>query len=267
MKKVLVYAVFLFITIFVFEAIAKRFDPEWGNNPIEQLSGMYIAIIFSWGFELYSWKSDLSEFLRRVYISIPFAIMFSVLVKVLGYDFYQSLLAGMFISILLLLKTPDWKKHFVAILIASCVFVIVAKFFFMPWDGLQVISFAKQGVIFFGFILTQSFFLLYLAEVFKQAKTPDLKPVIMRSVKFSLFISIFFALYLTSNHIGNRLELNLPVQLFINTVIAILFLLIGYRFDLLLVERKKWPKKRSRISELHNELNEFYFKEREKTQK
>ncbi len=261
--KLIVYSLLLLVTIFVFEAIAKRLDSEWGNNPIERLSGMYIAIVFFLGYELYSWKSNLSEFLKRVFISIPFAILFSILAKVLGYDIYQSLLAGMFISILLLLKAPNWKKHFAAILIASCAFIISAKFYFAPLDESQEISFPKQGLIFWGFMLTLSFFLLYISKVLNTFK-PDLKAILIRSVKFSITVSLFFAAFLILNDFSDKQGISLSIQILANSLLSICFLVICYIFDLSLIERKK---KKNRISELRNELNDFYLEKRAKIKK
>lgn len=271
------YSLLLFVTIIVFEAVAKRLDPGWGNNPIERLSGMYIAVIFYLGYVLYSWKSNLSEFLKRFSISIPFAMMFSVFIKVLVYDIYLSTLAGMFFSILLLLKTPNWKKHIVVILIASCVYSIFLTLFLRlsnPWDELQVNSFviegftlfAIEGFTFLGLVLIHSFLLLYLAKIVKEERIPDLKPIFIRSLKFSVALSLVFSVYLVLNF-HDRLSLPFPIQLLVNTLLTILFIVIAYKFDLLLIERKKWPKKRNRIDELRSELNEFYLSEREKLKK
>lgn len=265
----IVYSLLLFVTIAVFETVAKRLDPGWGNNPIERLSGMYIAVIFYLGYVLYSWKSNLSEFLKRFSISIPFAMMFSVFIKVLGYDIYLSTLAGMFFSILLLLKTPNWKKHFVVILIASCVYSISETLFLRlsnPWDELQVNSFAIEGFAFLGLVLTYSFLLLYLGEIVIEERIPDLKAIFIRSLKFSVALSLVVSVYLVLNF-HDRLSLPFPIQLLVNTLLPILFIVIAYKFDLLLIERKKWHKKRNRIDELRSELNEFYLSEREKLKK
>ena len=110
-KQYLLYTHYYFLLLFLFlKPVAKRLAPEWGHHPIERLSGMYIAVLFYLGYVLYLWKFKLSEFLKRLSISIPFAMMFSVFVKLLGYDIYWSTLAGMFCSIMLLLKTTNWKK-------------------------------------------------------------------------------------------------------------------------------------------------------------
>ena len=263
------YSLLLFVTIAVFETVAKRLDPGWGNNPIEQLSGMYIGVIFYLGYVLYSWKSNLSEFLKRFSISIPFAMMFSVFIKVLGYDIYLSTLAGMFFSIMLLLKTSNWRKHIVVILIASCVSGIFLPLLFRPpnsWDELQVNSFAIEGFQFLGLVLIHSFLLLYLAKIVKEERIPDLKAIFIRSLKFSVALSLFFYVSLVLNF-HDRLSLPFPIQLLVNTLLSILFIVIAYKFDLLLIERKKWPKKRNKIDELRSELNEFYLSEREKLKK
>ncbi|MBL7214305.1 MAG: hypothetical protein ISS71_01365, partial [Phycisphaerae bacterium] len=157
----IVYSLLLFVTIIVFETVARRLDPKWGNAPIERLSGMYIAVIFYLGYVLYLWKFNLPEFLKRFFISIPFAMMFSVFVKLLGHDIYLSTLAGMFCSIMLLLKTINWKKHFVVILVASCVYSLVETLFFSYSGELKIISFATEGFILLGLVLPFSFLLLY----------------------------------------------------------------------------------------------------------
>ncbi len=234
----IVYSLILFVTIIIFETVAKRLEPKWGNNPIEQLSGMYIAAIFYLGYVLYSWKSDLPEFLKRFSISVPFGMMFSVFIMVLGYDIYWSTLAGMFCSILLLLKTANWKKHFFIIIVSSCVFSIFGTLFFSYSGELQVISFAYQGFLLLCFVLTFSFLLLYLAKIVKEERIPDLKVIFIRSLKFSIALSLFFFVYLVLNFY-DRLSLPFSVQLPVNTLLAILFIAIAYKFDLFLIEQKK----------------------------
>lgn len=259
------YSLLLFVTIFVFETVAKRLDPGWGDNPIERLSGLYIGIIFYLGYVLYSWKSNLSEFLKRFSISIPFAMMFSVFIKVLGYDIYWSTLGGMFCSIMLLLKTPNWKKHFFVILIASCVYSIFGTLYFSFRGGLQVISYVKQGFIFLGLVLIHSFLLLYLAKIVKEEMIPNLKAIFIRSLKFSVALSLFVSVYFVLNF-HDRLSLPFPIQLLVNILLAILFIVIAYKYDLLLVKRKR-SKEQNRVDQLRNELNEFYLSEREKLKK
>lgn len=263
----IIYSLLLFVTIFIFETVAKRLDPKWGNHPIERLSDMYVAVIFYLGYVLYLWKFNLPEFLKRLSISIPFAMMFSIFIKVLGYDIYWSTLAGMFCSIMLLLKTTNWKKHFVVVLIASCVFSLFGTLFFSYSGELQVISFAYQGFIFLGLVLTFSFLLLYLAKIVKEERVPDIKAIFIRSLKFSVALSLFATACNVSIYFGLRLSLPHSIQLPLNTLLTILFLVVCFRFDLLLIERKKRPKKRSKRDELRDELNEFYLNEREKLKK
>lgn len=238
----IIYSLLLFVTIFIFETIAKRLDPEWGNNPIERLFDMYIAVLFYLGYVLYLWKFKLSEFLKRLSLAIPFALMFSVFVKLLGHDIYWSTLAGMFCSVMLLLKTTNWKKHFVVILTASCVFSIFGTLFFSYSGELQVISFAYQGFILLCLVLTFSFLLLYLAKIVKEERVPDLKAIFIRSLKFSIALSLCFFVYLILNF-DERLSLPFSAQLLVNTLLAILLLVVCYRFDLLLIERKELSEK------------------------
>jgi len=237
----IIYSLILFVTIIIFETVAKRLYPKWGNNPIEQLSGMYIAVIFYLGYILYSWKSNLSGFLNRLSISVPFGMMFSVFIMVLGYDIYWSTLAGMFCSLLLLLKTTNWKKHFVIIMVSSCLCGIFGTLFFSYSGELQVISFAKQGLLLMGVVLIHSFLLLYLAKTVKEEKIPDVKVIFIRSLKFSVALSLFFFVYLVLNFY-DRLSLPFSVQLPVNTLLAILFIAIAYKFDLFLIEQKKLSK-------------------------
>ena len=260
-SKLLIFYLILVGTICIVNYLIRiAVHPVQANDPIYYISGSCVVVVFLFGYVLYSWKSNLSEFLKRVCISIPFALIFSVLAKTLGHDIYASLLAGMFISILLLLKTPNWKKHFVAILIPSSVFIILAKFYFTPRLESPEASFATTGLILFGIMLILSFLLLYSFKLLEQDKPPDLKAIMIRSVKFGVAISMFFVVYLVFEDVGDRLELSFPVHLFLNMLLTILFFVICYIFDLFLIERKK----RSKRSEIQDELNEFYLKERAK---
>jgi hypothetical protein len=229
-----IYSLLLYVTIVAFGIVAKKMDPEWGNSPIQRLSGMYIAVIFYWGYALYLWKFNLPAFLKRLSISIPFATMFSVFIAVLGYDLYLSTLAGMFCSIMLLLRTTNWKKHFIVTLVSSCASSILGTLHLYR-SGLGIISYAT----FFGFMLINSFLLLYLAKIVKDGKIPNLKDLFIRSLKFSCALSLLLCIYLVLNfNLYNRLELSFPVQLLANTLLSILFVAVTYKFDLFLFKQK-----------------------------
>ena len=85
-------------------------DVRYGD-PIEIWVMGCVTVIFSLGLMLYLWRPDLSGFLKRVLIAIPFALLFAVFMIMLTGTLATSVFA-LPVYLFLLYKTPSWKQHF-----------------------------------------------------------------------------------------------------------------------------------------------------------
>ena len=256
-SKLLIWYLFLVGAICIVNYIIRiTIHPAKVNDPIYYKSGGCIVTLSLLGYILYVWKSDTPELLRRLIRAIPFVLMFLVLIKATGIKIFWSIALGVMLCLFLLFKTPNWKKHFLALLTPAFLSLIFLKFFIIPFHESQDISFAKPILLGVGFVLLYSFPALYLSKL-GPTKTPDLKPILVRSIKFDVAVSLFFAAFLFLNGPGNRLSLSpsSPVRLLMSIFLSILFLFICYKFDILLVERTKTSKKRNMLSERWEELN------------
>jgi hypothetical protein len=197
-------------------------------------------MLFLLGYLLYSWKSNFSEFLKRIRIAIPFGLAFLILIKVLGFE-NRVMVAGLFICLLLLLKTSNWKTHFWAVLIPASIFIILTKFLLIPIldpGNPHEIGYLGEFLCYISIMPVVSFFLLYMSKV-EESETPDIKAILVRSVKFGIAICILLE---ATTFIGIRREISLPTGLIANSLLSILFLVFCYKYDLFLIERKKDSK-------------------------
>ena len=103
-------------------------------------------------------------------------------------------------------------------------------------------------------MLALSFYLLYLPKLIG-LKPIDFKAIVVRSVKFSLFITFLIGLYLVLLFRGLQDKSDFPITLAICFLLPLVFLALGYQFDLFLIERKKRPKKVNELEEFLREYN------------
>jgi hypothetical protein len=261
--KSLLFYFSIVVTIFIVNYIISTIHPSAkGNDPIFWWSGQCVTALFLLGYVLHSWKSNMSEFLKRIRVTIPFALMFLIFIKIMGFGNRGSITAGLIVCILLLFKTPNWKRHFAAILIPATIFIILFRFLLIPLDR------AEGSLLEVTFYVTcimpiLSFFLLYMSKL-EHAETPALRPILVRTVKFSIAVSLFFAAFLILSDFFDKQEISLPIQILVSSLLTIFFAGVCYKFDLFLVERKK---KKNRVDELHEELEGLYLEEKVKIKK
>lgn len=267
--KSLLFYYSMVLTIYAVYYIIRIIYPASRHNDlIYHLAGICVITFFLFGYLFYSWKSNIAEFLKRIRLAAPFALMFLVLIAIVGHGNIRNISSGLLICILLLLKTPNWKQHFSVILIPASIIVILARFLLIP---LMDFDNSSEGVLlrvafsFACFISIFNFYSLYISKVIED-DIPDLKAILVKSIKFSITLSLFLAAVLALLVIGDKQGISLPMQILANSLLAISFLVISYKFDLSLIERKK-SKKENRISELHDELNDFYQEELKRTKR
>ncbi|MHC5061515.1 MAG: hypothetical protein ACYTFK_10590 [Planctomycetota bacterium] len=265
-SRAIAFYLIIFVTIFILNYIISIIYPTAkANNPIAQAIHASV-IVFLLGYVLYSWKSNMSGFLKRIRATIPFALMFLIFIRIMGYGSFGSTTAGLIVCISLLLKTLNWKRHFAVILIPASISIILFKFFMVPLVDLDCSreeAMLRTTFHVAYFVSIFNFFSLYISKLV-HAETPDLRAILIRTIKLSITVGLFFAAFLILNDVGDKKRISLPIQMAVNFLLPICFLVICYIFDISPVERKK---KKNRISELRSELNDFYLEERAKIKK
>lgn len=204
------------------------------------------------GYVIYCWKSDMSELRKRIPLSIVFASVFVLFTIALVDKIPVAITLGVTLCLLLLLKAPNWKSHFAATLIPAAVFIIGMEFYhkLLFGDDKATEGFLLSTILWaVGYMLPFSFYLLYFSKL-KYLKPIDFKAIVIRSVKFSLFMAAFLGLYV--GLLQDKFDS--PMWLAVCFLLTPLFFALGYLFDLLLIERKKRPQK---VNELEEFLREY----------
>ena len=266
--KSLLFYFSIVLTIYVVNYIISIIHPSAkGNDPIFWWSGQCVIALFLLGYVRFSWKSNMAELLKRVRFAIPLALIVSIFTIIMRFDSFIGMTAGLFTFILLLFKTSNCKQHFSVIMTLALASVIMLKFLqiLFPADGGQMTYPLLRSTLLLACCLPiLNFLSLYMSKLLK-AETPALRPILVRTVKFSIVVSLFFAIFLILSDIGDERGISLPIQILVSSLLSIFFLVICYIFDLSLIERKKKPK--NIINELHEELEDFYLEEKAKIKK
>ena len=236
------------------------------GSPTHGWTAVCITIIFFLGYLFYLWRANLSEFLKRCFIAIPFVVTFTIFLKIIGVKNPIYLLYGLGVYNFLLFKTPSWKQHFSVVLSLVFILAIALKFSDAVLD-----KFIPQGIqpyqMWFPFIciLFAAFFYgLYMRKV-ENDEAIVLRAIFIRILKFTAVFGLYWAAWVTLEIIVERYQISLPISLTVSGVLAAVFFAIVYLFDLMPVERKKKTNKKSKLGELQSELNDFCQEEREKS--
>jgi len=262
MKRSTEWLVFLLFWAIVF-AIERTIlsDVRYGD-PIRIWVMVCVTVIFWLGYMLYWWRADLSGFLKRVLIAIPFALLFAVFLIILTGTLAISFFA-ISVYFFLTYKTPSWKQHFSVTLILASILAVALKFSYAILNPLipQEMSIYRNFFYMVSIVFVVFFYGIYLRKV-KDGETVDLRVILIRMLKFITVFSLYTAAWLTLQQFGERYGISLSINSIVSCVLTIVFLGICYLFDILPIERKK---KKSKLDELQSQLNDVYLKEREKS--
>lgn len=262
MKRSTEWLVLLLFWVIVF-AIERTIlsDVRYGD-PIRIWVMVCVTVTFWLGYMLYWWRADLSGFLKRVLIAIPFALLFAVFMIILTRTLAISVFA-LSVYLFLLYKTPSWKQHFSITLVLASILAVALKFSYAILNPLipQEMSIYRNFFYMVSIVFVVFFYGIYLRKV-KDGETVDLHVILTRMLKFITAFSLYTAAWLTLQQFGERYGISLSTNLMISSVLTIVFLVAIYLFNLMPIERKK---KKSKLGELKSQLNDFYIEEREKS--
>ena len=264
MKRSTEWLVFLLFWAIVFAIERTILSDTRHGDPIRIWVMICVTVIFWLGLMLYLWRADLSGFLKRVLIAVPFASIFAVFMIILTGTLAISVFA-LSVYLFLLYKTPSWKQHFSVTLILASILAVALKFSYailnphVPQEiSIYRTLFPTISIVFIGF-----FYGLYIRKV-KDGETINLHSMFVRMLKFIAAFGLYFAGWLAFQVLGERQQISLLISLMVSGVLTIVFLVICYLFDLFPIERKKKIKTESKLSELQDELTDLYQEESRK---
>lgn len=212
---------------------------------ITYLADLAIVILFLSGYMLYSWKSDMAEFLKRTCLAIPLALTVLLFAMLLfGHISINVGLidGGLFIFFLLLLKTPDRKQHFTVIITLALTALMIVKFsqFLSPAEG-EKDSFLRIALSFVCAAPIVCFFSFYISKAIKGQQFA-ISSIVFKALKFSIVVSVFFLLFMAWIVFCMERGISFPIQILVSTLLSILFAGVCYRFDFFPIKRKKNKK-------------------------
>jgi hypothetical protein len=232
------------------------------NSSIYYWTEIGIISLFLLGYLTYSWRYNIFGLLNRSYAAVSLALIFSLLIKLIGLNNRMVVTILLFMFIFLVFKTPNWKQHFLIILILFSLFVITFKFLSMLLNEQKKDSTDLLLRIFFEtatmFIL--NYFILYFDNLIN-CRPVDLKRIFIKSLKFNVAVCLFIVAFYMLNSFGDKQGLSFPAQLACISLLSILFLAVGYKYDLFPFELKK---KNNRRDEIQKELMDFYIERKAK---
>jgi len=258
MKRSTEWLMFLLFWAIVFAIEHTILSDVRYDDPVHFGVRICVMVTFCLGYMLYLWRADLSGFLKRVLIAVPFALIFAIFLIIVTGDL-ALLFSGLSIYLFLLYKTPSWKQHFSVTLILASILVLALKFSYAILNPLipQEMWLYRNLFPMVSIVFVVFFGGSYLQKV-KEGKTVDLRVILIRMLKFITAFSLYTAAWLTLQQFGERYRISLSINLTVSGVFTIAFLAIIYLFDLMPIERKK-----SKLDELKSQLNDVYLKERQ----
>lgn len=266
MKRSTEWLVFLLFWAIIFTIERTILSDVRYGDPIRIWVIICVTVSFWLGLMLYLWRADLSGFLKRVLIAIPFAILFAIFLIMLTGTFAISVFA-LSVYLFLLYKTPSWKQHFSVTLILASILALALKFSYAILNPLipQEMSIYRNFFYIVSIVFVVFFYGVYLRRV-KDGKNVDLRVILIRMLKFITAFSVYIVSWLTLQKFGECYRFSISVDWIISGALTIVFLAIVYYFDLMPTERTKKKKtKKTKLDELQSQLNIVYMKEREKS--
>lgn len=195
----------------------------------------WISYLFIIVYLLYTWKNKF-ELVKRCILAAPFAPLSSIVFKVVGFETHFSILVGIGIFLFMVIKIDDWKRHFVITLLAAVPFAFLLVL--LRWrDSNEYLEISEYKVyVIFG--LTLPFIVFYAAylSIIDLQKTVVLRPLAVRSLKFTVALILFFSLFVMSEKFCRHYQLGLAISLMISILISLCFVGVCYVFKIGLSE-------------------------------
>lgn len=213
-------------------------------NPIIPATVYLLSLIYL----LWVWK-DKTEFAKRCFLAVPFALLFTSFFKIIGFELGLSIRMGIVLFFFLVLKRDNWKQHFAITLITAIVLAIVFAYFRYNVinNQMKVYKIYIMGGISWLFIV---FYSAYSAAG-STNRPIELRYLLWKSFKFFVVSYIFFVLFMISQSLYRRYRFSPMIPWMISGLLSLIFLLVVYRFNLGFSERSKSKK---RIDALNKEL-------------
>ena len=87
----------------------------------------YILCSFVVVYLLYIWKDKL-RLVKRCVLAAPFVPLFAIVFRIAGFETVVSIHFGIFIFFLLLMRTDNWKRHFLITLTTAAILTFLLAY-------------------------------------------------------------------------------------------------------------------------------------------
>lgn len=211
----------LILAVFAINAVVGHFT----GRGIQAGDSLAFCVTYSFIiiYLLYTWKSKL-ELLTRCALAAPLAVAGGIILRALGFQTVSSVLLGLGLFLFLIMETRDWKVHFMLTLTVAAVFAFLLVFHkYIDREEDARIS-QYQVYLIFGLVLPfMVFYGLYISAIDSKSVTL-LRPLVVRSAKFTGILFVFFTLFIASERLCRHHQLRLPASFAISLLIALCFL-------------------------------------------
>ena len=184
----------------------------------------WIVFVFAFVGIVWLWRKNKTEFVKRIILAFPFALIPPVILKCFGWGTTFSFHIGMFTFLALVVKSDNWKQHFSISLIMALLFVFFVIFL---REVEQVGALSRYWVyLVFAFALFPFlFYIVYLGSAVSN-KEINLYSILKYSLKLSAVISAFALAFFLSLELSMYFNLSLIISLVISISISIIFLVV-----------------------------------------
>ncbi|MHC4706569.1 MAG: hypothetical protein ACYS8I_05730 [Planctomycetota bacterium] len=175
---------------------------------------------------LWSWWKEKAEFIKRCILAAPFGPLFFIVSRIIGFDMVLSIYAGIFIFLLLVIKTANWKQHFfITLITAGILTTLVAS---LKHDDRNVYKGYTIFALAFPFVI---FYAAYLGAIGLQ-KTIRLRHIAVKSIVLSGALLLVFTLLLISHFSFRHHRFGFWISFMISVLLSLCLLGFCYRFKI-----------------------------------
>lgn len=203
---------------------------------------------------LWRWKNKI-ELIKQCILAAPFAILLTIVFKIIGFKTIISLYSGIALFLFLLVKAENRKQHFILTLTVASVLVgLITALKLLGWN-LYNISIYKIYIALGCTLPLLSFYTAYLAAV-NVRKNIEIRPLLSKSIVFAGVAFLLFVLFTISHMLCRQYHLGLVIPFIISVLLSLGFLWVCYRFKLSLSD--------SSVSNKTNEITNKKFIDKQK---
>ncbi|MCJ7691945.1 MAG: hypothetical protein MUO22_00825 [Sedimentisphaerales bacterium] len=175
---------------------------------------------------LWSWRKEKAGFIKQCILAVPFGPLFFIVSRIIGFDIVLSIYAGIFIFLLLVIKTANWKQHFFITLITAGILTAFVAYLKHNeqnlYKGYTIFALAFPFVIFYA---------AYLGALGSQ-KTIQLRHLAVTSLMLSGALLLVVTLFLISYFSFRSHRFGFWITFMISVLLSLCLLGFCYHFKI-----------------------------------